>query len=77
MNFAPMIINLLGVKVNGLDRLGTLNFGPLQQADLFVSTKLNMGFGEQNGDLSQVYIPISTMNDSELSDSNSWKNSVV
>lgn len=35
MNFAPMVVNLLGFKVNVMDRASQLNFGPSQQVDTF------------------------------------------
>lgn len=58
MIFAPMSINLLGFKVNVLDRSSSVNLGPNQQIDIFVSTKQNYGFGEEIGDLSPVYLPL-------------------
>lgn len=77
MNFAPMVVNILGFKVNTMDRANTLSFGPVQQADFFLSTKRNQGYGEENGDLSPVYMPLGLINDSDLLDSNSNKNSAV
>ncbi|WP_226659166.1 hypothetical protein [Pseudalkalibacillus hwajinpoensis] len=77
MIFAPTVINLLGFKVNILERNSMINFAPTQQADVFLSTKRNQGFGEENGDVTAVYIPISYVVDADVSDSNSIKNSVV
>ncbi|MDN3019317.1 hypothetical protein PH210_24405 [Paenibacillus sp. BSR1-1] len=77
MLFAPMVVNLLGFKVNIIDQGSNLIMGPNQQFDLFVSTKRNQGFGELNGDLSPVNIPIQAVTDQDVIDSASAKNSVV
>ncbi|RLQ95447.1 hypothetical protein [Falsibacillus albus] len=77
MLFAPMVVNLLGFKVNVADRSAVVNVGPNQQIDLFVSTKQNQGFGEGNGDLAPVYIPITVVNDPDVNDSNSGKWSLI
>lgn len=77
MLFAPMIVNLLGFKVNVVDQGSNIVMGPNQQLDLFVSTKRNQGFGELNGDVSPVNIPIQAVTDQDVIDSASVKNSVV
>lgn len=75
--FAPMVVNLLGFKVNAIDNASTVSFGPVQQVDFFVSYKRNQGFGEQNGDQSPSLIPINGVNDPDVTDSNSIKESFV
>ncbi|HAM79471.1 MAG TPA: hypothetical protein DCO80_01520 [Ornithinibacillus sp.] len=77
MNFAPMVVNILGFKVNVMDRAATLSFGPVQQAGCFLSTKRNQGFGEENGDLTTFNIPMTSVYDPDLIDSNSQKNSIL
>ncbi|MGG3468859.1 hypothetical protein ABES02_15425 [Neobacillus pocheonensis] len=77
MLFAPMVVNLLGFKVNIVDQGSNIVMGPNQQLDLFVSTKRNQGFGELNGDVSTVNIPIQAVTDQDVIDSASAKNSVV
>ncbi|WML44933.1 hypothetical protein [Neobacillus sp. PS3-40] len=77
MLFAPVAINLLGFNVNVIDQGSNVVIGPNQQFDLFVSTKRNQGFGELNGDLSPVNIPIQAVNDTDIIDSASVKNSVI
>ncbi|EIT84118.1 hypothetical protein A374_17099 [Fictibacillus macauensis ZFHKF-1] len=77
MLFAPMVINMLGFKVNIMDRSATLSFGPIQQLDLFSSNKINQGFGEENGDLAVVNLPIVWLGDQDVIDSPSVKNSVL
>ena len=77
MNFAPMVVNLLGIKVNVLDHASLMNMGPNQFIDQFVSYKRNQGFGEQNGDLSPIFVPISYINDPDLTDSWTVKNSII
>ncbi|RDU38269.1 hypothetical protein DRW41_01480 [Neobacillus piezotolerans] len=77
MIFLPSIANVLNFKVNVLDRHSQIAFGSIQQADVFLSTKRNMGFGEQNGDISLINIPINFINDSDVTDGNSIKNSVI
>jgi hypothetical protein len=72
-----MVVNLLGFKVNLMDRAAQLSLGPSNQVDLFVSTKINQGFGEQNGDLSQIFFPLDVILDQDALDSNSVKGSVV
>ncbi|SCC36015.1 hypothetical protein SAMN04488137_3714 [Fictibacillus solisalsi] len=75
--FSPMVVNMLGFKVNTMDRSATLGFGPVQQLDLFSSNKINQGFGEDNGDLTVVNLPIIWVADQDVIDSNSVKNSVL
>jgi hypothetical protein len=77
MNFAPMVVNFLGFKINVMDHSATAVVGPSQQLDIFVSVKRNHGFGESNGDLSPIYIPITGVADPDVSDSNSVKGSIV
>ncbi|WP_420846129.1 hypothetical protein [Neobacillus notoginsengisoli] len=69
--------NVLNFKVNSMDRSSQIGFGSIQQADVFLSTKRNMGFGEQNGDISFISIPINFVNDSDVTDANAVKNSVI
>ncbi|WHY74857.1 hypothetical protein [Fictibacillus enclensis] len=77
MLFSPMVVNMLGFKVNAMDRSATLAFGPVQQLDMFSSNKINQGFGEDNGDLTVVNLPIIWVADQDVIDSNSVKNSVL
>nr|WP_311771736.1 hypothetical protein [Cohnella lubricantis] len=77
MFFTPTAINLLGLKINTVDNSSVVNAGALQYIDQFVSYKRNQGFGELNGDLSQVNVPLSLMNDPDLIDSTSNKASAV
>ncbi|HEX7056784.1 MAG TPA: hypothetical protein VF260_06265 [Bacilli bacterium] len=77
MNFAPMAVNLLGFKVNVLDRSSVVTLGPNQQTDLFLSTKRNMGYGEANGDFSPTFFPVTFILDSDLAESNASKGSVI
>jgi hypothetical protein len=70
-------INLLGFKVNTIDNTSNVNFGPNQYLDQFLSYKRNQGVGEQNGDISPIYIPISWVVDPDVTDSNSAKNSII
>ncbi|MGV3489216.1 MAG: hypothetical protein ACO1OC_11615 [Tuberibacillus sp.] len=75
--FTPLAINLLAFKVNTVDNSSVINAGSLQYIDQFVSYKRNQSFGELNGDLSPVSVPISNVLDTDLLDSTSAKNSVV
>ncbi|MEH7419075.1 hypothetical protein V7266_27995 [Neobacillus drentensis] len=77
MNIAPMAINFLGFKVNTVDNSSYINLGPNQFVDQLLSYKRNQGVGEQNGDLSPVNIPISYVVDTDVTDSNTAKNSIV
>lgn len=77
MLFAPVVINVLGIKINALDHSAVMNMGPNQHIDLFVSYKRNQGIGEQNGDASPMIIPISWVTDADISDSPTVKNSFV
>ena len=72
-----MAITFLGFKVNTVDNCSFVNLGPYQLIDQFQSYKRNQGVGEQNGDLSPVYIPISWVVDPDVTDSNSVKNSII
>lgn len=77
MIFSPMVLNVMGFKVNVIDRSGTFSIGTLQQIDYFLSVKQNQGFGEENGDIAPIYIPISSVFDADVTDSNSIKNSII
>jgi hypothetical protein len=74
---SPVVINVLGFKVNTMDNGAVANMGTLQLIDQFVTYKRNQAFGELNGDLSPVAIPTATVVDPDVSDSNAVKNSVV
>ena len=67
---------ILGFKINVMDRMSTLSFGPVQQIDVYLSTKRNQGFGEKNGDLSPSYLPVSSTFDPDANDSSSAKGNV-
>ncbi|GIO28390.1 hypothetical protein J43TS3_30010 [Ornithinibacillus bavariensis] len=54
-----------------------LALSPVQQARYFLSTKRNQGFGEENGDLTTFNIPMTSVYDPDLIDSNSQKNSIL
>lgn len=75
--FSPMVVNVLGVKINTMDNGAVANMGPFQLIDQLVTYKRNQAFGEQNGDLSPVTFPNSAVFDPDASDSNAIKNSVV
>ncbi|MCP8969290.1 hypothetical protein NK662_12145 [Ectobacillus sp. SYSU M60031] len=77
MNFAPMIVNFLGMKINVVDHDSSAVVGPYLQVDSFVSEKRNYGFGEENGDFVLINIPISTVTDPDVLDSPSSKASVI
>ena len=77
MIFAPMKVNLGDLKVNVLDHGSILNMGPNQMTDVFISYKRNQGYGEQNGDIAPMLIPISFLLDNDLSDSPTVKNSII
>lgn len=73
---SPMVINVLGFKVNTVDNGGVANMGSLQLISQLVSYKRNQAFGEQNGDLSPVNILTAGLFDPDGADSNTIKNSV-
>lgn len=75
--FTPFALNLLGFKINSVDNAAVVNVGPVQYIDQFTSYKRNQGFGELNGDLSPINIPIDYLMDPDVSDSPSVKNSIV
>lgn len=75
--FAPVTVNLLGIKINTLDHVSVMNLGPSQYIDQFISYKRNQGFGEQNGDIVEIIIPISFVLDADINDALSVKNSIV
>ena len=54
---SPMVVNVLGFKINTIDNGAVANMGTLQLVDQFVTYKRNQAFGEQNGDLSPVAVP--------------------
>lgn len=75
--FAPVVLNVLGIKVNAVDHGTTFNLGPSQHIDLFVSYKRNQGVGEQNGDLSPTLLSQSVVWDMDLIDSPTVKSSFL
>jgi hypothetical protein len=77
MAFAPMVINVLGFKINSVDHSSIVNMGPSQHIDIFVSYKRNQGLGEQNGDISPIIMPISWVADPDLFDAPAVKNSLL
>ncbi|WP_339062879.1 hypothetical protein [Tepidibacillus marianensis] len=77
MMVTPQVINLLGFKMNVNERNANLSLSSIQQIDSFVSTKKNNALGDQFGNLLTILLPINFLNDSDLNDSNSAKNSVV
>lgn len=77
MIVGPYAINFLGFKINSQDHASTVNFGPSQYIDQFISYKRNQGVGEQNGDVSPIYIPISGNVDPDVADASSVKNSLI
>jgi hypothetical protein len=72
-----MNVNLGDMKVNVFDHGSILNMGPNQITDVFISYKRNQGYGEQNGDIAPMLIPISFLLDNDLSDSPTVKNSII
>lgn len=74
---SPTAVNLLGFKVNTIDNASVVNAGAIQYIDQFVTYKRNQGFGEQNGDLSPVNVPLSLFSDPDLIDSASAKASAI
>ena len=78
MFFSPVVINMLGFKINSNDHNSIISFGPNAQNDYFISYKRNQGFGEQNGDLlTSPVLPVCGFNDPDWADSDSVKNSFV
>jgi hypothetical protein len=45
LNFAPVTVNVLGLKLNVLDHSSALSLGTSQHLDIFVSYKRNQGVG--------------------------------
>ena len=77
MIFAPMNVSLGDIKINVFDHASVFNMGPNQITDLFISYKRNQGYGEQNGDIAPMLIPISFILDNDLNDSSTVKNSIL
>ncbi|MGG3800692.1 hypothetical protein [Metabacillus fastidiosus] len=75
--FGPVVVNLLSFKINVMDRGASMSLGPNQHIDTLLSNKQNQGFGEENGDFCFVNTPAILQNDSDVSDTNSIKTSVI
>lgn len=75
--FTPLVINLLGFKINSVDNSAVINAGSFLSVDQFTSYKRNQAIGEQNGDISPINIPIASIIDPDFSDSPTAKNSVI
>ncbi|WP_123040946.1 hypothetical protein [Cohnella candidum] len=77
MSFAPVTVNVLGLKINAIDHSAVLNMGASQHIDLFVSYKRSQGIGEQNGDFSPIILALSGVSDCDLIDSPAAKYSFL
>jgi hypothetical protein len=77
MLFAPVVINIAGFKINALDHAAVLNMGTSQHIDQFVNYKRSQGIGEQNGDVSPMFMPISWVTDCDAIDGLTAKNSLL
>ncbi len=77
MTFAPVVLNILGIKINALDHGAVVNIGSSQHLDQCVSYKRNQGIGEQNGDISATLQPQSGVWDMDLIDSPTNKSSFL
>lgn len=75
LHFSPVTVTILGIKLNALDHSSVINLGPSQHIDQYVSYKRNQGIGEQNGDLSPVFVPVTAVLDNDLVDNPSFKGS--
>ncbi|WP_409300170.1 hypothetical protein [Peribacillus sp. SCS-155] len=75
--YTPMVLNLLGFKINTLDNGSVVNAGSMQLVDQLVSYKRNQAIGEQNGDFVSVNMPFANIADTDGLDSNTVKNSNV
>lgn len=75
LHFSPVTVTILGIKLNALDHSSVINLGPSQHIDQFISYKRNQGIGEQNGDLSPVFVPVTAVLDNDLVDNPSFKGS--
>ena len=77
MTFAPVALNILGIKINAVDHGAVVNLGASQHLDQFVSYKRNQGIGEQNGDLSPTLQSQSCVWDMDFIDSPTVKSSFL
>jgi len=77
MNFSPVKISINSLKINAVDHASVINMGTSLHVDQFVAYKRNQGIGEQNGDVSPIFLPISKVVDNDISDSPMIKNSIV
>ena len=77
MMVTPQVINLLGFKVNVNERNANLSINNIQQFSSFVTDKKNDGLGSQFGVVQSVLFPRSMVNDMDVNDDNSIKNSAV
>jgi hypothetical protein len=53
------------------DKLKRISRKKVFKLDVYLSTKSTQGFGEDNGDLDAINVPIIVSNDSDISESNS------
>lgn len=77
MKFAPVALNMLGLKINSVDNGASVNLGPSVYLEIFVSYKRNQGIGEQNGDFSPTLMTQSTVSDMDFIDSPAVKSSFL
>lgn len=75
--FGPVTINLFALKVNAIDHGAVINLGPSKHIDMYVSYKRNQGIGEQNGDISPIFMTNCSVFDSDLIDAPAVKNSII
>lgn len=77
MLLSPVVLNVLGFKINSLDHLSNFVMGANQQTDLYLSNKRNQGFGEDNGDFNSINFPVNSTADMDFLDANSQKTSFI
>lgn len=74
--FFPVQINMLGFKVNTVDRNASISIGPSVRTDFNAFTKANAGTGAQNGDL-PVTFATGFLNDADVFDATGTKESII
>lgn len=77
MTFAPVVLNIIGIKINAIDHGAVVNLGASQHFDLCVSYKRNQGFGEQNGDIAPTVQSQYAVWDMDLIDNPTVKSSFL
>jgi hypothetical protein len=76
MFFLPSTVQLCNLKINSVGKACSVSIGSTEKTNRAISKKKSQGFGETSGDLCDIFIPISFVNDKDFLDSAGFKTNI-